>query len=83
MYRVWCRFEPALNPLTARHGRWRVVDSYSLVRPMNRINSLVFGCVYELCIISSRYHQKGSFIRPHKELNKVLLQRKTARIKKA
>lgn len=73
-YRVWCRFEPHyINPLTGRRGRWRVVFSC--------VDGLLLGVWVQadggfLSAPASKQYKRGSIIRPHKELNRVLAARR-------
>lgn len=83
MYRIWCKFEPDhINPMTARRGQWRVISSYAWEPLSNHgdYNKEVKrnGSLPELGILSTKPYPRGSIIRPHRELNRVLALRKTS-----
>ena len=70
-FRVWCRFEADhINPLTGRCGQWRVVHLVECWRPdlpvLNQSDVQLLG------IISTKPYPRGSIIRPHRELSRVL-----------
>lgn len=68
-FRVWCKFEPNhINKAAGRKGQWRVVRSI----PLHFEARGVLVILDQLGVISTKAYQKGSIIRPHKELNRVL-----------
>lgn len=68
-YRVWCRFEPDhINKPAGRKGQWRVVRTI----PLHFEARAVLVILDQLGVISTKAYHKGSIIRPHKELNRVL-----------
>ena len=74
MHSVWCRFEPDhVNLPAGRRGQWRVVDSKPLTHKRER-HVMRFG--RDLVLTSTKPYPKGSIIRPHRELNRVLAARR-------
>lgn len=70
-YRVSCRFYPEFtNPLTGRIGTWRVASCR--VVSDKCYYSTIGNTGNTIIIWSTRPYPRGSFIRPHKELNRVL-----------
>jgi hypothetical protein len=68
-FRIWCKFEPDhINAPAGRKGQWRVVRCI----PLHFDARAVLVICDQLGIVSSKPYQKGSIIRPHKELRKVL-----------
>jgi|GEM_PF-3451418 len=72
LYRVYCIYEPEhVNLPAGRRGQWRVLRSIKLWWPAPPI----FRVMNQLGVISTKPYNRGSIIRPHKELNKVLAAR--------
>jgi hypothetical protein len=73
LYRVYCKFEADhINMPAGRRGQWRVLRSIKLWWPAPPI----FRVMDQLGVISTKPYNRGSIIRPHKELNKVLAARR-------
>jgi hypothetical protein len=76
LYRVWCRFEPDhVAQITGRKGQWRVFKSFSIHVQCARDVTLLPNS-RQLAIVSTKPYPKGSIIRPHRELKRVLAFRK-------
>lgn len=72
---VCAKFEPGfVNPMTARRGQWRVTASYS--QPFDVEKVLGHKSRQELVMVSTKTYPRGSIIRPHAELRRVLEARK-------
>lgn len=77
LYRVWAKFEPDfVNPLTGRRGQWRVKQCVN--NPMYTLTAVIDPLMDELGVLSTKRYQRGSIIRPHVELRRVLAARKAA-----
>jgi hypothetical protein len=77
LFRVWARFEPDhVNPLTGRKGQWRVVQSRPIIEGVAKVWRV--GSLRILLVPSTKPYPRGSIIRPHKELNRVLAMRGAA-----
>lgn len=78
LYRVWARFEPDhVNPLTGRKGQWRVDHCHEAAHQYARPVMKWHG-IGAIGIVSTKPYPRGSIIRPHKELNRVLAMRGAA-----
>lgn len=70
IYRVWAKYEPDhINLAAGRKGQWRVVRCNPAMMPLSS-DVIYFGD--DLGIRSTKPYPRGSIIRPHKELNRVL-----------
>ena len=77
LFRVWCRFEPEFfNEMTGRSGQWRVLQCYQPSYSCKDVSHPMAGKAH-IAINSTKPYRRGSIIRPHKELNRVLNARKT------
>jgi len=76
LYRIWCKFEPNhINPMTGRHGQWRVMRALPYENSWLVPDICVIG--NELCLPSTKPYPRGCIIRPHKELNRVFAQQRS------
>lgn len=78
LYRIWCRFEPDhVNMPAGRRGQWRVFrcwnDCPEYHKPVFKDAEFKWQA---LCLVSTKPYPRGSIIRPHKELNRVLALRR-------
>lgn len=73
LFMIWCRFErDHINPLTGRRGQWRTLVSVECYRPDLPVRNYA-GDMNMIGVISTKRYRNGSIIRPHKELNRVLV----------
>lgn len=81
MYRIWCRYEPEHENVPAgRRGQWRVVECMPWQRWMHAAVGFSYTGENYLSIASTKRYPRGSIIRPHKELKRVLVLRKMERM---
>ncbi|KAF0844358.1 hypothetical protein FNL37_1802 [Methylovorus glucosotrophus] len=79
LFRVWCKFEPDhVNPLTGRRGQWRVTRTAPFSPNRARLFYTSVRFEGELAVLTTKVYRRGSIIRPHKELNRVLALRGSA-----
>lgn len=73
IYRILAKFErDYVNPLTGRHGRWRVFTCWK-TRYVECYATLTYGIPdVVLSTVASKPYKKGSIISPTKELRRVL-----------
>lgn len=75
LYRVWCKFEPNhVNHPAGRRGQWRVTSCYPDHYSDDKTE--ILKGYMGLRIASTKPYPRGSIIRPHKELRRVLEARK-------
>ena len=75
LYRVWAKYEPDfVNPMTARRGQWRVTKSHAELPFLAGQGVVRQGS--EIGVTSCKPYNRGSIIRPHAELRRVLAARK-------
>lgn len=78
VFRVVCRFERHFaNDMTGRRGQWRVLACMEHPSDGGRVRTNQL--INSIGLPSTKYYPRGSIIRPHKELNRVLAQRKVER----
>lgn len=69
-WRTVCRYEREhVNPVTKRRGRWRVVSSTwgGIATPTAQVTTQGL-----LEITTAKHYPKGSYIVPHRALNRIL-----------